>query len=223
MHGTAAGRRSTRTDDHRRRFIALSALFLAPPSHLPGTEKRRGFKCSRAKHAPRAALPCGFILAMSLTDDHACWRAILLLFLHYSPFLHRFFRHKKRRTSNAGAPNMRPARLALRLEPCNVQPTNFPAAANGLSCASVFMRFLHYFHSFIPSSGTEKAPGPQMQPRQTCAPRALLIGFIIAMSLTYDQTCLFIALSAFFLLLHPISSAQKKRQGIMPWRVCLHS
>ena len=121
------------------------------------------------------------------------------------------------------AANMRPARLALRLEPCNVQPTNFPAAANGLSCASVFMRFLHYFHSFIPSSGTEKAPGPQMQPRQTCAPRALLIGFIIAMSLTYDQTCLFIALSAFFLLLHPISSAQKKRQGIMPWRVCLHS
>ena len=49
--------------------------------------------------------------------------------------------------------------LAACVEPCNVRPAGLPAATNGLSCAFVLMRFLHYFHSFISSSGTKKRPG----------------------------------------------------------------
>ena len=106
------------TDGHVRLFIAHIALFLASSTHPSATNKRRGFKCGRSKHA------------------------------HHG--------------------------FALRLRPCNVRPAVIPAATNGLSCAFVLLHFLHYFHSFIPSSGTKKAPGPQMQPRQTCASRLAL-------------------------------------------------
>ena len=129
-----------------RSFYCIFCIISIPSSHLPAQKKRRGLKCSRAKQASRAALPCGFVLALSLTDNQT----------------HLFF-----------------ALSAL-----------FPAPPTH-------------------PSGTKKAPGLQMQALQTCASRALLIGFIIAMSLTDDQTCLFIALSAFFLLLHPISNTEK--------------
>ena len=43
-------------------FFASSALFSAPSTHPSATNKRRGFKCSRAKHAHRG-LPCGLNLA----------------------------------------------------------------------------------------------------------------------------------------------------------------
>ena len=43
-------------------FIASSALFSAPSTHPSATNKRRGFKCRRSKHAHRG-LPCGLNLA----------------------------------------------------------------------------------------------------------------------------------------------------------------
>ncbi|HIV29978.1 MAG TPA: hypothetical protein IAB20_03600 [Candidatus Pullichristensenella excrementipullorum] len=78
------------------------------------------------------------------------------------------------------------------------------------------MRFLHYFHSSIPSTGTEKAPGLQMQPLQTCASR-LALRLELCMARTQDvsqrgQTIINVALLHFlhyFSLLHPIFPAQK--------------
>ena len=58
------------TDGHVRLFIAHIALFLASSTHPSATNKRRGFKCGRSKHAHH-----GFALrlrpCMSRTDDLA--------------------------------------------------------------------------------------------------------------------------------------------------------
>ena len=67
------------TDGHVRPFVAYIALFPAPSTHPSATNKRRGFKCSRAKHAslalalllhPCNVRPVGFSAARTQAHAH---------------------------------------------------------------------------------------------------------------------------------------------------------
>ena len=151
------------THNHARPFIALSALFLAPPTPSSSTKKRQGFKCGHYKHATRD--------------------------------------------------------LALRLEPCMAR-TQDVGQRGRTTIDVVLFHFLHYFHSSIPSTGTEKRQGLKCS-RAKHASRtrgfALRLELSLAMSdlrafqppRTSYHAYLFIAHSALFPLLHPILPAQK--------------
>ena len=87
------------TDGHVRPFIPYIALFSAPSTHPSATNKRRCFKCSRAKHTSRAALPCNFVLAC---HERTIWRAnfaALSALFYVLSFQHR----KSARASCPGA------------------------------------------------------------------------------------------------------------------------
>ena len=130
--------------------------FFSPPSHLPGTKKRRGLKCSRAKHASRAALPCGFVLAMSLTDNQThLFFALSALFP--APPTHPSGT-KKAPGIQMQALQTCASRLALRLEPCKAR-TQDVGQRGRTTIDVVLLHFLHYTHSFLPLlQRTEKAP-----------------------------------------------------------------
>ena len=131
-----------RTSYHAYHFIAPSALFPLLHPILPAQKKRRGLKCSRGKHASRTALPCGFVLAC---HERTIWRANFIALSTLFPFLHPIYRHRKNaKSSNAAAPNMRPARFALRLEPCMVR-TQDVGQRGRTTIDVVLLHSLHYF------------------------------------------------------------------------------
>ena len=102
-----------------RSFYCIFCIISIPSSHLPAQKKRRGLKCSRAKQASRAALPCGFVLALSLTDNQThLFFALSALFP--APPTHPSGT-KKAPGLQMQALQTCASRLALRLEPCRTR------------------------------------------------------------------------------------------------------
>ena len=88
------------------------------------------------------ALPCGFILTC---HGRIIMRVHLLHFLHYFSLLPPHLpAQKSARASNAGAPNIRHARLALRLEPRKAR-TQDVGQRGRTTIDVVLLHFLHYF------------------------------------------------------------------------------
>ena len=103
--------------------------------------------CLAARVEPCNVRPAGFPAAK---NGLSC-PPVLLHFLHYFySSIPSSGTEKAPRLQMQGAPNMRHARLALRLHPRNV--------TNRRSDTLVLLHFLHYSHSFNPSPNTEKAP-----------------------------------------------------------------
>ena len=150
-------------------------------------------------------------------------RVHLLHFLHYFSLLPPHLpAQKSARASNAGAPNIRHARLALRLEPCMAR-TQDVGQRGRTTIDVVLLLFCIISLSSIPSSGTEKRQSFKCS-RAKHTPRAALpCGLSRALqcptcgpSSRHERAILrvrFIALSALFLFLHPILPAQKKHRG----------
>ena len=101
-------------------------------------------------------------------------RVRLLHFLHYFSLLPPHLpAQKSARASNAGAPNMRPARLALRLEPCMAR-TQDVGQRGRTTIDVVLLHFLHYFlllHPIFPaqkSAGASNAAAPNIRHARLC-------------------------------------------------------
>lgn len=109
-------------------------------------------------------------------------RVRLLHILHYFPLLQPILPSQiNNEASNAAAPNIRHARFALRLEPCNVRPANFPADTNGLSCASVYCTYCIFSTPSTHPSTTKNAKASNEVAPNT-RPAILPCGLSLAMS-----------------------------------------
>ena len=137
-------------------FIAYSALFSAPSSHL---QHRKSAVASNAA-APNMRLR-GFVLRLEpcmarLQDVGQRGRTtidvVLFHFLHYSASIHPIIRHRKSaKSSNTAAPNIRHAHRAFRLRPRNV--------TNRQSDTLVFCTFCIISCSSNPSFRHKKSTG----------------------------------------------------------------
>ena len=112
----------------------------------------------------------------SSRHERAIMRIFLLHILHYFHSSIPSFRHKKAPGLQMQALQTCASRLALRLEPCMAR-TQDVGQRGRTTIDVVLLLFCIISCSSIPSSRHKKAPGPQMQPRQTCVTRGFALRF----------------------------------------------
>ena len=116
----------------------------------------------------------------SSRQERAIMRVRFIALSALFPFLHPIYRHRKNaKASNAAAPNMRHARLEL----CKAK-TQDVSQRGRTTIDVVLLLFCIISCSSIPSSRHKKAPGPQMQPRQTCVTRGFALGLELSLAMS---------------------------------------